>query len=101
MICKPSRSRDDHIRPVDWHLQWNDAASLRNAHGRIEKSGYVEKRKNATPTHTILPHSFFYPVIQFPSLIIPLAPAHLENPSLASRRTCAEPPVTLASTLRS
>lgn len=60
-----------------------------------------EQRKNATVTHTILPHSFFYPLSNFQYLTIAPAPPPLENPSPYSLLFFAEHPVKLASTLRS
>jgi hypothetical protein len=39
----------------------------------VRASENAKPRKNATPTHTISPHSFSYPSSNFPHLIITLA----------------------------
>jgi hypothetical protein len=67
----------------------------------VRASENAKPRKNATPTHTISPHSFSYPSSNFPYLIITLARRISTILVFFGFLPLPEPSVTLASTLRS
>jgi len=101
------KDRDNGSR--NWSTQRN-CRNRRPCRNRIAESRHekrsigvlegAEQRKNATPTHAILPHSFFYPL--FNSRLWSYRSRRCVSKTLGlPRRTFAEPRVKLVSTLRS